>query len=309
MKIQVWAALLVAFIIAILAPTNAKADIQLPPRYPTNLPVGSIEKYINAVVAKPVFASVGIWYTLSNMPYATMNSGPISKFTNYNQYVDFVKSEVDRIVMDIKVRHPDAKPPFVMRTSLQYDDPSNPYLSFGSSTTNTLALSNLTKSSFEPMTGLGGVIPISIPLLVGFEIHSSGPTNSYTWYNGVEKVEANGGGYFYTAHTTNGVAYINMQHCLSERWTRFKIVTRSGSGTETNDYTQDGSRLGDTIGTFRERDKMFIQIPKGSDLSVESSSNLRDWSLYSNVTWSQRTNVVVIKSDKPSEFFRITKPR
>jgi hypothetical protein len=309
MKIQVWAALLVAFITVILAPTNAKADIQLPPRYPTNLPVGSIEKYINGAITKPVYASVKISYGYSNGIGTTANSGPLSRFTNYSHYVNFVKDEVDKILVHIKQERPQAVPPFIMKTSLWYEDPSVPYTCFGSATTNIQPLATLTKNSFEPMTGLGGVIPINVPLLVGFEIHSSGPTNSYSWYNGVEKVEANGGGYFYTAHTTNGVVYINIQHCISERWTRFKIVTRAGSGTETNDYTQDGARLGDTIGTFRERDKMFIQIPKGSDLTVESSSNLQSWFPYSTVTWNQRTNVVVIKSDKPSEFFRLTKPR
>jgi hypothetical protein len=171
-------------------------------------------------------------------------------------------------------------------------------------------------------------VDIPIPGLEIFEIHadtappeefSDGDTNvhamevnllpySYTWSNGISVYSRNilhvGGNYswpWYEEYTSANLVVIN-DWCL---WETNRIRYKITANGETAVYTQHGDLIKPASLSISS-DQLKLVVPRGTDVVVESSSDLKTWRSFQTIPWNKSSNTSFsINRSAPRSFYRV----
>ena len=270
--------------------------------FPTNLPVGNLPVIMDWAVSH-YQSSTTLQYTYTNgsgkieMPYYFTNG----QFSSYQQFGQFMGS----IGPILNSRSQDAATPITFTARMVYTFEGDPkqYIALQIST-NLGSLANITSNSFTNITPTFVCAFVKNPGAQQI-VTLVGPTNSYlytnSWTPAGGSVPSVTNVYSIEQTTTNLIAFNSWCWSGTNR-TRCRITLPNGKWME---YTQGGDPLVPGIMTIASN-RLTANVPLGSDVSIQGTTDLKNWLTLTNFPWSMETRSLLfpISCNVPFRGFR-----
>jgi hypothetical protein len=283
---------------------------------PPSLPIGDEDTIRNWAVSKTnglpnQWSDVTLQYYTTNGQYAYIQKSAYVAFDTYDEYSEWVAG----VAMQIA-------------SMLATNDtcPSNTNIGFWCDTYYNTASTGFPPANFVGLSEDGMFGPIStlssnqfrlvrpkyvqaivpVPLLSYFRIDVT--TNIPCWYIWDNGVTASTNWPSWSGEwTRQGFACFNSWYSSAN----YRVRSTLCAGGQTNVYTQHGAiiKQGDMAVPVRiapTKNSLNVNMPKGSDVLVETSFDLKHWQTLTNLPWSMGTNFtsIAIDQSRPAQYFR-----
>ncbi|MFA6295143.1 MAG: hypothetical protein WC666_01825 [Candidatus Paceibacterota bacterium] len=288
---------------------------------PERLPIGSLQEVIdwnitNATMERTVAVSLIYTNSYDHLEYWVTSYTYGSNYLNYDKFIDSVVKEAMSVYSDIK-NSEDIGSDIILKVCIWFEKQDINYygLTFNSNLGQVDQISeNVIKSAKRLFSIAENEIIIPVKGLERFEIQADTAPGelyrlwvwtedvfielnplpspySFVWNNGVYSQSRNiqidypekdkDRWHFYKETTTTNLIDLNDWCLCATNRIRFTITAQG----ETKVYTQHGDVLKQASLTISPNN-LDINLPRGADVIIESSTDLVNWSVFKTIPWS-----------------------
>lgn len=289
-----------------------------PSGLPNRLPIGDELTVRNYIVGKNNL-QMNVWVDLgydNNGDWVKASCGKATP--GYDSYQDCINDTTNAGASILEVfnistnRPPAGKDMYAILVVTYFNDMTAPPTYAGGLfiAINVGLYENITPNTFRDAFAISSVtvtkserVTIPIPKLQQLFIAVDTPEGAKTYYWSNSIVKSTNWPSSPTSFTGNGYVILNPWFCVGEYPARITITTTNGF---TATYTQKGDKLTQPRMSMSDNKNLGINVPRGSNVKIYSSTDLNNWTLLSTSNSVETNDLRLPVSGDGRTFYRAT---